>query len=297
MKKWVLFTLFFIACYWLISEYKSFKVHQLDVLYWTQCHEFIDLIPSNIHGLRPDPGGTVLVTNAPTGETTYVSGTMWPHDHCFDPEVCGVYSFNYSGEFDCQSSDDPGENCESIGRFTVTVPCEGGGGDDCCEKYLVEISAPYELKCGECAEICAVTNNYINPVYEWSTGETTQCIEICSAGEYSVIVMEQIDEDCMCMHVAIEKINILDSDLSCALDNLTVCQGDVGIFDLLVQGGSQNYSYSWSGPDGFSSSVEDPIVSTEGLYQVEVTDSEGCVVMCSANLFIKTITPIVECPI
>lgn len=292
MKRWIAIIIILIGCWYSYNQFQEYTTHKSQLAFWSECHPFIDLIESNINGLRPDPGGTITITTAPSNETVYVVGSTWAHDHCFDPNVCGTYQFNYSGEYeDC-------ENCTAIGGNDVHLPCEGGGGDGCCEKYLVEISAPYELECGECVEICAITNNYMNPDYEWSTGETTQCIEVCMAGEFSVIVMEEIDEDCMCMHAAVEKIVIKDTDLSCSLNNVEICEGGFGQFDLSVVGENPPFTISWSGTNGFTSSLEDPIVDDVGFYTVEIQDDEGCIISCSANLFVKpTPPPIVKCPI
>lgn len=292
MKKWTLIVIIIIIGAWYSYEsHQEHVAHKAALDFWLACHPFIDLLPSNAHGLRPDPGGIITIISPPANETIYTQGTMWSHDHCFDPAVCGNFGIMYSG------LSETCEDCPGVGTHTITVPCQGGGGEDCCEKYLVEISAPFEIECGECATICATTNNYINPDYEWSTGEMTQCIEVCMAGEYSVTVMEQIDEDCMCMHAAVETIFIADSDLSCSLENIIVCAESFGQFDLEVTGTNSPFTYAWTGPNGFSSTDEDPFAFEEGLYTVEVTDAEGCSVMCNGNVFLKSITSNPQCPI
>jgi len=285
LKRWiVLIILITIGVWYAYDKYDQHTKHQLHIAYWLECHNFIDLIDSNENGLRPDPGGTITILNSPVGETIYTQGSQWPHDHCFDPMVCGPYSFTYSGSFpDCTG-------CVGSGTTTLYIPCEGGGSEDCCEKYIVEISAPYELLCDESVEICAVTNNYVNPDFVWSTGETTECIDVIMAGTYSVTVSEDVTDDCMCMGAAVEKIVISDSDLSCSVENVKICRNNTpsGQFDLTVTGSNAPFTYVWSGPNGFTSTVEDPIVTDDGAYHVEVTDAEGCTVMCSANLFVKT---------
>ncbi len=58
--------------------------------------------------------------------------------------------------------------------------------------------------------------------------------------------------------------------------------------DVTVIGGTAPYSYSWSGPDGFTSTDEDPQISdvtadNAGEYEVEVTDSNGCSVVSAST--------------
>ncbi|MEZ5020997.1 MAG: gliding motility-associated C-terminal domain-containing protein [Bacteroidales bacterium] len=50
-----------------------------------------------------------------------------------------------------------------------------------------------------------------------------------------------------------------------------------GSIDLTVNGGRAPYSYSWTGPSGFVSALEDISALTEGTYTLTVTDNYGCV--------------------
>jgi gliding motility-associated-like protein len=57
-----------------------------------------------------------------------------------------------------------------------------------------------------------------------------------------------------------------------------------GSIDLTVAGGKAPYSYSWTGPSGFNSSLEDISSLTEGTYTVTVTDAYGCVISADTIL-------------
>jgi lysyl endopeptidase len=52
--------------------------------------------------------------------------------------------------------------------------------------------------------------------------------------------------------------------------------GNDGSIDLTVSGGTAPYSYSWTGPNGFTSTVEDPANLETGDYTVTITDANGC---------------------
>lgn len=65
------------------------------------------------------------------------------------------------------------------------------------------------------------------------------------------------------------------------------CNGALGSIDLTVSGGSSTtgnageageYTYSWTGPNGFTSTVQDPTGLEPGLYTVVVTDGQNCMV-------------------
>lgn len=55
------------------------------------------------------------------------------------------------------------------------------------------------------------------------------------------------------------------------------CFGEsTGEIDILVSGGSPGYTFSWVGPDGFSSAQADINGLTSGVYTITVTDAIGC---------------------
>ncbi|MHC1705937.1 MAG: gliding motility-associated C-terminal domain-containing protein [Bacteroidales bacterium] len=60
-----------------------------------------------------------------------------------------------------------------------------------------------------------------------------------------------------------------------------LCVGGTIQLNGSAQGGTPPYSYSWTGPSGFTSAVQDPMISDaqqthSGNYSLTVTDSQGC---------------------
>ncbi len=63
------------------------------------------------------------------------------------------------------------------------------------------------------------------------------------------------------------------------------CNGQSnGAIFMTVSGGSPVYTYSWTGPNGFSSAAQSPDNLFAGTYQVVVTDASGCTAQGSINM-------------
>jgi gliding motility-associated-like protein len=62
------------------------------------------------------------------------------------------------------------------------------------------------------------------------------------------------------------------SDITC----LNAPAYNDGAIDLTVSGGRTPYTYSWTGPSGFVSAIEDISSLADGTYNVTVTDAYGC---------------------
>jgi hypothetical protein len=75
--------------------------------------------------------------------------------------------------------------------------------------------------------------------------------------------------------------------LTCSRDT-TICNGGTAQFCVNASGGTAPYSYSWSGPNAFTSSnsCTGP-VGVAGTYKVVVTGANGCKDSCQATLTIR----------
>lgn len=66
--------------------------------------------------------------------------------------------------------------------------------------------------------------------------------------------------------------------------NIT-CNGfSNGSITLNANGGTSAYNYSWSGPSSYTSSLQNPVNLISGLYNVTITDANGCTATNSINL-------------
>jgi PKD repeat protein len=118
-----------------------------------------------------------------------------------------------------------------------------------------------------------------NAFYEWSTGEFSETIEVTTAGTYSVTVT---NANGCCNFDEI----IINSGTP---PNATAMGGEINCANGNVQlmGNSTTFgaTYGWTGPDGFTSSDQNPTVSVTGDYILTVTEPNGC-----TNTAVATVT-------
>ena len=58
----------------------------------------------------------------------------------------------------------------------------------------------------------------------------------------------------------------------------------VGVFNASATGGTPNYAYAWTGPNGFTSNDANLVSLVAGTYDLTVTDSNGCTGAASSSL-------------
>jgi gliding motility-associated-like protein len=98
-------------------------------------------------------------------------------------------------------------------------------------------------------------------------------IENLFAGTYSAEVTDANN----CIQIAEFIVNQADAFVVIPTINDVVCAGDnTGSIELDVSGGTAPYSFSWTGPGGFSSNLGDIDDLFDGTYVVTITDFESC---------------------
>jgi len=128
-----------------------------------------------------------------------------------------------------------------------------------------------------------ISNGTPGYTYTWSNGETTASISDLAEGEYSVTIVDSnLPNSCE----ATASIEIIQPEAMNILVNLkdkycinSFAKDQVianGAINVDPSGGTPDYSYSWTGPGGFTS-ISDYLTNLEdGTYNLTVTDSRGC---------------------
>ncbi|MEO1258182.1 MAG: choice-of-anchor L domain-containing protein [Bacteroidota bacterium] len=164
--------------------------------------------------------------------------------------------------------------------------------------YCLEITDANNCILTECTEIfeqtslilTAVTNNaacnstegFIELSVEggatpyqfiWSDGQTTQNATDLAPGIYEVTVSDAND----CTATLTETINENEAiSIEFSIEDVSCFGESTGGISVIPSGGSGDYTFSWSGPNGFSASTATIQNAGAGNYELDIEDSDGC---------------------
>ena len=114
-----------------------------------------------------------------------------------------------------------------------------------------------------------------NYTFLWSTTETTEDIGGLTAGSYTVTVTDAngcfLDST---FNVTEPPVITITTD---SITDVLCYGGNNGAVYITVTGGTLPYGFAWTGPGIFSSSDEDIDTLTAGIYNLTLTDGNGCI--------------------
>jgi len=108
--------------------------------------------------------------------------------------------------------------------------------------------------------------------YLWSDGQTTATATGLAAGSYNVDVTDNNG----CLVASTVTVSEPDAISATAVTTDETLGAD-GAIDLTVSGGVAPFSYTWTGPNGFTSIDQNPQDLIGGTYEVVITDANGCI--------------------
>ncbi len=218
----------------------------------------------------PSGGSGTYNTFTWTGPNTFSSGEEDPTIVAATTAATGTYSVTVTDDLGCSTTAAATTDVTVNVRPTVSV---GYNDKVCLNSSLILTATPN-----------GGSGNFINYVWRKDgsviSGENGSTLTIASsalsdAGDYSVTVQD--DSGCI-SDAANVGVTIYSLPIASANNDGAVCEGE----DLNLLGGPVNMtSYSWSGPNTFSSSSQSPSVSGitlagDGIYTLTVTDGNGC---------------------
>jgi len=97
---------------------------------------------------------------------------------------------------------------------------------------------------------------------------------LLSAGNYSVVVSD--NNNCPSVSTNFNVLEPLDINDNATITNISCHNFNDASINLSVTGGTSPYSYSWLGPNGYSSILPNIIGLSDGSYQLNILDSNNC---------------------
>ncbi|MGB1032692.1 MAG: SprB repeat-containing protein, partial [Flavobacteriales bacterium] len=229
-----------------LTEVPSLKDEELDV---------IGELISNMYG--------AIEVSISGGTPDYSTSWTGPAFVSFDEDISDLAA----GTYNLQVIDDLG--------------CTGQFSGEIIEPETMDISTLVEPISCPGANDASIETNVLGGtpdyLFDWTgpNGFTSadQNIFDLEPGPYDLVVTDS--EGC-----TVETTVVLnDPDPLVIVPNVTnvSCGGlSDGEIDLSVLGGTPDYSYDWTGPNGFTSDQEDLLDLEAGTYTVSITDLEGC---------------------
>ncbi len=206
----------------------------------------------------------------------------------------GPYTYQWIG-----GPNTPSWSNLGAGTYTVIVIDIGQGGLPCNVDVFVNEPGPLTVfSMNASAPLCAdVCNGTATPIviggnggysYDWSSGESgISASQLCP-----VFTLEVTDQLGCQFDTTYIFPNTPDTIQFNAILTPVDCFGDDdGAIDMTVTGGVSPFAFSWTGPNGFTSSSESIGPLEPGTYTLSVEDSNNCLADSS---FIITENPLLE---
>ena len=191
----------------------------------------------------------------------------------------GMAAYSWSNGATSQSI-----NLAQSGNYSVTVTNSSGCIDSSRVLSINSNAADVELGndttiCQGATVILDAGGGYVS--YLWSNLSTTQTLNVVNSGTYMV----SVEDHSGCQ--AFDTIEVMVNNVSVNVGpDTTLCDGGV----VLLDAGAGYASYLWN--DG--SNQQTLLVTTTGVYQVTVSDANGCSATDDVDITINNLGPNVE---
>lgn len=178
-------------------------------------------------------------------------------------------------------------NPAEIHSYTWDV--DDGCGNTASGSWEVTVINDFSIELGPDVILCDQPTYVIDAgagnSYSWSTGETSQTITVNTSDMYSVTVTSNNG----CCSIDDVMITFGVEPTATAVGGELDCSGN----PIMIQGNSTstNVSYGWTGPGGYTSPDQNPLVTAVGDYTLTVTDQNGCTSTAVATVTANTNVP------
>jgi len=196
------------------------------------------------------------------------------------------------------TSNKPSPSVETAGLYQLTVTSSGGCSSEGQMTVRSDVYQPYVAALGgviDCAsssvQLQGSSNEQVQ--YRWSgpNGFTSSSQNPSSSipGIYTLVVTTT--NGCTSATTAQIGQSTSEADISVAGGELTCNSSSL---QLQVSSNTTNFTYNWTGPNGFNSNAKNPLVSEAGVYTLNAVTANGCASTASAIVTASTDAPNVQ---
>ncbi len=111
--------------------------------------------------------------------------------------------------------------------------------------------------------------------YNWSNGQNTPLINVSPSQTTTYNVVVTNASGCTASSSVMVTVQLAPVTASASATNTTICQGFSTTLNANATGGTGIFSYAWSSPNGFSSTVQNPSISPTQTTTYTVTATSG----------------------
>jgi gliding motility-associated-like protein len=215
-------------------------------------------------------GNSVILTSSPGTIYLWSNGTT---TQGINITTAGSYTVQITSASGCKSAASAA-TVVTVNDLPVTPAIKVSGPSTFCDGDSVTLTSS------------AGTGNL------WSNGATTQSINITTSGSYTVQATNAYG--CLSIPSLATVVSVTALPLISASNNGPVCTGNA----LNLTGGPAGMTiYYWTGPDDFTSLIQNPSVSDSatldmaGLYTLTVADVNGCTNIATQSIIVNE-TPV-----
>jgi|GEM_PF-6478772 len=204
----------------------------------------------------------------------------------------GSYSFLWSPTTGLSASDIPNPVASPTSSTTYTVVITDGNGCSASDAVQVNVNTPptasitggNNICLGETTTLTAAGGNS----YLWSNGANTPAITVSPSATTTYSVTVTAANTCTAstsITVTVNQLPVANISAPAA-----ICEGSD--LNLMENGGSPGVTWAWSGPNGFTSSVQNPISANvtsanAGTYSVTVSFGNNCANTATASVLVN----------
>ncbi len=233
-----------------------------------------------------DVGTTISWYDAPMGGNLLLAGSNTFTPNLMSPVTAGVYTF-YAEAVDGLTG------CTSSTRLAVTltvvelpVVTNVETTDETCENMNGEITISFDDN-----------PTMMGIMFSIDGGVTFPYSSADDAGSYTIVNLDAGNYDLFVQWMSMEcPVDVPDAFIA-DLTSPTVtvsndgpdCEGLAITLSATIDGGTGPFNYAWSGPNGFSSTDTNPVITdmttmANGTYTLMITDANDCMAMATTTV-------------